>query len=452
MAESLQKTISKGMLWNSAGTILIKIAGLASVFLILHRLSIYEYGLLEIMMTVISFFSIFLLPGLGDVVIADMGIERGKGNLGGVKRILWQFFKLQAVLAIIAWAVFFFGANLIAHYYNPYISIYLKIASFSFLVSPLRSLFTTLFSVNFEFFNQSLYSLIEELLKIILVAVMFFVFNLNGEGVVLARVLAEFLSVACMLPLLLRTYKPLRTVALDKIDSMWNLLRYHGKWSLLSRYLDTFGKNMRVVIIKFMLGTEAVGLFAVAEGLINHTTALLPLNRIVGTIIPQYIDDKSRFFKLISKSIKYQIIGYSMLAIVAFFAFPPIISFLFPNYASAMPLFRIMLSILIPISFASVFTSIFFAYKAQANLFYAIIVKTLVTILLTPLFIYLFGLYGIGYSYFAVTLIFVLERYRILKIMIPEYRIHLKDFVTLDEYDYTIIKAITTRIKRTVRL
>jgi O-antigen/teichoic acid export membrane protein len=310
----------------------------------------------------------------------------------------------------------------------------------------------TAFSFNFEFFYQSFYTLFEELFKLVFTVVMFYVFNLNAQGVILARVLAEFVSVLVMIPVFLKVYAPFRSVTVEKKLPFFQLLKAHGKWGMFAKYFDSFGKNARIWIIKLMLGTEAVGLFAVADGLFGHTASLVPIGKIVNPIIPQYIGNKERFFKLIDKSIKYQFIAFVAVIGIAFVTFPPIIARLFPNYVAAIPLYLSFLPILIPASFASIFTTMFYAYKAQASFFVAVVIKVIATLILTPLFIYTMGFYGIAVSYFLVTLIFVLERYRVLRKISEGFSMDIRDFFTMDEIDREILRGLNGKMKSLLRL
>src|SRR3989344_206314 len=176
------RIIGEGTAFNSFSNVALKFVGLATVFFILRRLSAYEYGLTELTISSLPLLSIFFLPGMGDVVIADMSLERGKGNLSRMKSIFLQFFKLQFLLSIVVWAIVFFGANLIANYYEGPISLLLKIYSFSFLLSPFRSMIIMFFTVNLKFFQQSFYTFLEEVFKLIFLLFFFFILGKGPDG------------------------------------------------------------------------------------------------------------------------------------------------------------------------------------------------------------------------------------------------------------------------------
>lgn len=446
MAKSLVRTIGEGTLWTTGSTIILKVVGLATIFLTLHRLSVYEYGLVQLVLSVLPLFSIFLLPGMSNVVVADMGVAKGTGALGEMRRIFSQYFVLQATLAFCAWAIVFFGADIIANFYAGQASSLLKIISFSFLIAPFRSSIQVALRVHLQFFQLSLYTVVEECLKLALIGVFFFVFHISVPGVLLALIFAELFTVFIMAGSFLNVYRGFSHAPVSKKEPFWGLLYFHGKWSVFSSYLNSFGQNVRLWIIKFILGTEAVGIFSVAAGMLSHTSSFIPISGILAPIIPQFVAQKERFYRLVVKGIKYQLFGSVAVGVVAFFLFPVIIEMLFPNYAPSMPLFQAMLITLIPMSFGTV-TSAFYALKAQKSLFYSMVMKTVLIVVLAPVFLYLFGLPGIAYEFFLTLSLFAIERLIVLKKLLPGLRVRMGDIISFDQDDRMLVARIETFLK-----
>jgi len=446
MAKSILRTIGEGTLWTSGSTVLLKVIGLATIFLILHRLSVYEYGLVQLVLSILPLFSIFLLPGMSSVVVADMGVARGEGDRGEMRAIFSNYFLLQVLLAICAWAIVFFGADIIANYYKGQVSGLLKIISFSFLVSPFRGSIQIVLRVYLKFFQQSLYTVVEEFLKLFFIALFFFVFHISVPGVLLAAVLAEVSTVLVMTASFLGAYRDFSRAPILEKKPFWSLLYFHGKWGLFTSYLNSFGQNMRLWIVKFMLGTEAVGLFSVASGLLSHTASLIPISGILAPIIPQYVDQKERFYRLIVKGVKYQMISSIVVGIAAFSVFPLIIVLLFPNYAQSMPLFQKMIFAIIPMSFGTI-TSAFFALKAQKNLFYATLYRTVLIVIFSPLFIFLFGLPGVAYELILTLSLFALERIIVLRKLLPGIKIGVRSVFLVDDEDRILLQRIQNFLK-----
>lgn len=442
MAKSLTRIIGEGVFLTSATNIGLKVIGLVTVFVMLYALGVYEYGLLKLALAVVPVMSIFFLPGSSDAIIADMGIERGRGNFGRMKALLLSYFKVRFLLGVAGWGILFFGSNVIAYFYAGDIASLLKILSFLFLLEPFRICFSILFRVYLKFFQQSLLTFFEELFKLLLILFFFFTVHIYTIGVAFATVFASLLSILIAIFFFMPIAKEFFFISASERIPMLDVIRLHRKWGILSYYTNSLGPSIRLYMIKFFAGTEAVGLYAVAAGLLAHTMSLFSLGSILGPVFPLYVDQKERFHRLIQKGIKYQLVGFGVLGTFAFFAFPPLISALFPHFASSMELFRIILIALIPLSFAAVFTQVFPALQYQKSLFFGILFKTVVILVASPLFILSFGVAGAAYEFILTTALFTMERYRRIREKIPELHLLRKSFFIVDEEDRIILRKM----------
>lgn len=442
MSKTFINTVRNGSIWSASSIFILKLIGLSTVFLVLHKLTIYEYGVLEITLSCVALFKIFLLPGFSNTIVADMGVQRSKGNVEGVHSIFRQFFSLQLILGFVAFLCVFFGSNILAHYYNAHIGILFKIMSFIFLTSIFRTSMMSVYSVYFKFSSQSIYTILEEASRLVFVFLFLYIFDFRMQGVVLAVVLSQVSALLLMLPTFLSVRKMFSIVKVTSPESCWNLLKHHGKWGIFSTYLGTLTQNIRIFFIKIFLGTETVALFALASGLLSHTLSLFPLTSIIAPIVPQYINFKDKFLVLIQKTLKYQLLNTIVVLCASYAILPTIISFLFPKYKEVIPLFRALLPALIPLSFANVFTPIFYALKAQKNLFFSNILKFLSVVILLPICLSMFGFFGIAIEYVINSTIFALERYRVIKKRLPDFHINTKGMMTIDENDHIILDSV----------
>lgn len=449
MQKSLTRIIGEGTFWTTGGTFFVKIVSLVTIFITLRTLSVYEYGVAELVIAAVGLFSIFQLPGLTSVVVADMGIEKGNGNIGRAKGIFWSYVKLSAVMAFIATAIVFFGAEVISSFYPEHIGGYFRILAFLFPLSVVGAAYGALFTVTFRYLDQSLSTFLQEFFKLVVLSACFFIFGLKIEAVLFGMVGGQLFTFLVQFPAARRAYISLGG-GRPQPFSMWQTIYKHGKWSIFSSYLGSLGNTTRTYLVKLFLGTEAVALFAVASGLVGHTSALVPIGNVVTPIIPQYIAHKERLLRIITKAIKYQVTAVVFLVLFASFVFPPIIVWLFPKYEVAMPIYRILAWGLVPAGFVTVFTAIFFAFQAQRDLFFASIFKFVNNVIFLSLFATLFGLSGVAWASIFVTIIYVFERYRRVQKLVPGYRIRLGDFLSFDELDRVILGKIQTFLKSKV--
>lgn len=442
MSQSLKKTVGLGTLWYSGNTIITKAVSLLTLFFILRSLSVYEYGVVELALSAIAFLSFFRLPGISSVILSDMSRAYGENKLEEARGILSSYFKTQLALALLATSIVFLGAQSISSYYNGQITPLLKIAAFTFLISAFRTTFTTLFSVQMRFFTQSFHTLIEEMAKLVLVLVLLVKFEMGAVGLMYANLFSQFIALALIFPFFWRALRPLLRFS-PKHFSIFGLIKNHGKWSFFSGYLNDFSQNARIWIIKIFIGTEAVGIFSVAIGLLNHTASLLPLSQVLTPIIPRHIKDGSRLRTIIGKTIKYQTLAMIFLGLFGFFAFPPVIGFLFPNYKTAMPIYRILIFSLAGGGAAGILTAVFYAMQAQKKYFFSIVWRVVLTAFLSPLFIYFGGLAGAALEYVFNVYIVAIERYFRIKKIEPALGGITKGIFIFDEYDRIVISKLS---------
>ncbi len=446
---NLIHTIGRGTLFQSLSNSASRIVGLVVVFVILKNLSVYEYGLVELVMSLPALLSIFALPGMSSTIIADLGILHAQGKHSEAARLHVNFFRLQIFLSFFPFLFVFFGATLIAHFYNEGIADMVRIVSFLFLIGPFRTRVVVANQVFRRFRTTAVYAVTEEVIKLCTILCGFYFFELGAKAVILSYVLCESLPIALY-------YGQYRSTTLPwagaDIRWQWNEilspLRAHALWGLATSYLNTFSNNIRLWIIKFLLGTEAVGLFGVAMGLYQHTMSLVPLSSILSSLLPQFTEKKDQFLRLINKGIKYQVLSYVGMSVLGVSIISFVVGYLFPNYRAAIPLYNVMLCALVLSGFAVIFTPIFAALREQRALFWVTFIKTCSIVFLAPPLIYFFGILGIGIEFTLTIGVFVFERYRAIRKLIPEFQLSPRLFIHFDDDDRLVFRAVSQRFMK----
>ncbi len=439
---SLITLIGKGTLSLSFANSILKLITLITVFIILNRLSAYDYGVVELAQAAVGLFSLFLLPGITSTIVADIAIERTRGDLAKAKGTLLSFFKTHLILCVVAWALVFFGADLITTFYTHHITDLIKILSFMFLIAPFRSMLAIIFRVYLSFYVQAINSVTEALVRLAVLCVGFFGFGLGYYSVVIAAVLSEYITFMLFAYVGYRIAGDLHAVKATPM-AYFSTLYAHGKWSVFASYFNTLGQNVRLWIIQYTLGAEFVGYFSVAYGMLQHTMDFMPIGSVLAPIIPKYVSEKAKLLPILRKAIKYHLLAFLALALAALFIFTPILTMLFPQYTLSITIYNIMLIAFVPLSFAAIFTPTFFALRAQKNLFWSIGVKNLSIALLAPLGAMTLGLVGIALEFILTNTLFASERYRVLRKMVPGFSISPRSFFTYDDVDRMIVGEVT---------
>lgn len=445
-------TMGRGIAWSTIGTLVLKGVSFASIFVILSSLSVYQYGLAELALSVVSILGIFMVPGLTQTVIADLMVERARGNGGSMKHLFLAYSKLNIALGVIAWAVTFFGASIISSLIgNEYTSHLLKIVSFLFLTSPLRAATTTLATINLRFLDQSFYPVIEEGIKFLAVLMLLVWFGLGPEGLLYATVLAELVTSIAFLPRSFSAWKIFSGAKASGGPAFWRLLSDHRKWGVGASYVNTLSNNLRLWIIKLFLGTEAVGLYAFARGLYAHISGLSPLPGVVSPILPRYIDRLSEFVRLLRASMKLQLALSSTFLLGAMLTGPLFIHFIFPQYEPAIPILLVLLFALPPNAILAVLTPVFSTFKRQRSFFWANVFKMCIMVISLPILASLFGALGVAAELVLTSSASAIERYVRVRQLFPQHSLDFKNIFYLDADERGVAVFLYEKIRNRIR-
>ncbi len=438
---SISTTIRKGAAWTTVSNVLGKLIIFANVFLILRSLSVYEYGLSQLVLSVVSTAGIFLLPGLSSAIVADLAVERARGNIAEMKGLFLQYVFFNVLLGTLLWAGLFFCAPFVAHAVgNLSITYFLRIVSFGFLIGPLRTAAVTLATLNLRFKDESFYGVVEEITKFGFLLLFFFSFHRTIDGLLLATVLSQFAAFVLYIPRTLSAYKEQRGVTAEGGHRFWTMLRAHRKWSVATSYINQLVQTAQLWIIRFMLGTEAVGLYSLASGIYSQVSSFLPLSDVLTPIVPRYVDKPKEMTRLVRTAAKAQFV-LSLGLIVCTYIGTPVLMQLFPKYVPATPLLLIMVFALLPSAIITVYTPVFNALKKQFSYFFSIVFKFVCTILILPLSISLFGIIGVAVSALIVVSLNLIERTIRIRRYLPTFILTPLDFFTLDSTEKSLLRA-----------
>ncbi len=444
MTASLKRTIGEGAAWISTGNALLKILGILYSILLLSQLSVYEYGVVELLLSIPPLLGFLSLAGLENVLVADMSNAKGKCQTEKVRYILSSYFSIRFLLACIGTFMLFFAADVIARFYNESVVLMIQLLSITFVIGSVRSVFLIVFNVNYDFHLVALYRFAEELIRFLIILTAFVWFTVNPLAVIIAYVFTDIVTVSIFIPAFYASKKRL-------LGHVWfsegflhplYILKNHGKWSIFQTYLGLFGQNIRPWIIKTLLGTQAVGIFALAIGMYKHTVSLFPLAKIVAPIIPRFLEKPQQLYKLVNGTIKYQMFILIVVSISVSFVMLLLVTYLFPDYIKAYPLYLAMLVSVIPASFSSIFETVFHGLRAQKNLFFVGVLRLVVILLLLPVSLWVFGLYGVAVELLITGAVYTYERYKKLKHLLPGYQFRLADLIHFSELDKMLLQRI----------
>ncbi len=420
------------MVWNTVSNIIGKAIVFINVFIILNYLSVYQYGVSELVFSVVTVMSLAFFPGLTSAVTSDLGVERSRNNLGVVKNIFVQHSLFVGVVGVLLWAILFFLSPLVSWLVgNDSIGYFLKIASFLFLTSPIRTATLMLTSVEMQLIKQSVFSIIEETSKLLLILFLVVFLDLRIDGILYAAVFSQVFAIAVFFPVTVKNYSIFSHTATEQDRRFWGLLQGHRKWSVFGSYVGSLVQVIQIWSIRLILGTEAVGLFAFASGVYSHATSFMVFSSVLTSVFPYYVSKTEKFIQLVRAAIKAQGV-LSLFVMVLSMALIPVLVLIFPKYKEAEMLTIGLLLGLIPNAVSMVLTPIFSTLKLQFQLFKSTLIKVVLSFFIIPVSLYFYGAMGIATSFVLVTTFSCFERYFRLKNSLPGFLFSGLDFFKID--------------------
>jgi len=438
--KSIRSVVARGVAISAAGNLSLRFLDMGIAVLLLRLLSIFEFGLYQLALATYNFATSFFLSGLENVVVND--VSQNLATNKNKARAIFTFYAYFLVLMALAlWAVFFFGSAFL----RPWIPVgsnYLKIISFLFLLAPLETVLKMKFQILLDFGWATAFRVLRDISRIVVIVGVFWFSSFGVVGALWSLVGAVGIPIVIAL-IGYRRQGLLKILNFAEIrEAASDLFFRHGKWALLDDFVSNSGSNIHPFLIRWLVGTEAVALFAVAQKLYSYTLTLFPIREILTPILPRVSDDLERLKSHINKATKYATVAFFILAIASAIGAPVIVYILFPKYIPSLPLFYILLFGMPWFGFRSVVQPIFYAKKAQKILFLLTIVRI---VMITGLGIVLMRFWGIWGAAFEMMLVGILLNppfARALKTILPGWQFEWKSLCRIDDYDKTMARTI----------
>lgn len=445
---SMLRTVGMGIAWNTLASILVKVFTLANVFLIVSHLTVYDYGLTQLVISVFSTVAGLLLPGLGSVLIADLARDRGAWRIAQLGTLARQYLVLQIILGTLAFLILFAGSlPLAAYIHRPDIGYYLVIIAFLFLTSPFLGVLGVLAAAELRFGLQSALSVLGEAIKLLFLLIFFYGFGLGISGVLLSMVLTPLVISVVTLPWAWKSFKPLIS-APPAEESIWKLMTSHRLWGIASSYLATLTQNLRLWFIQLFLGTEAVAFFSFAQGLFSQASALITFGVVTNPVLAHAAHDPERLGDFTMRTLKYHVWIALAALVPGMIVTPFFIHWFFPAYAPAILISVIYLLVLIPGAVNIATTAAYTALQKQREYFFrATLVRSVSIAILTPPLLLLFGLIGSAIEPILTLSISTFERIRMLRLLLPSFVPSLSTLFVYDATDRALVSRLMNRLR-----
>ena len=180
---------------------------LASSFFIISSLSVFQFGLYQLLLSFIAILQGFNPSILANAVVVEIRRYFNTHKFKEAKQLFLESAVVRISLAVILFLVVFLGAEVIARFYDEDISSIIKIGAILIIVHTLQSVQNALLKPALVF-SYWASPAIREVTKFLLLAVLFFYSTLSILDVVTVHIIGEAVAlVAITLWSFIKTYK-----------------------------------------------------------------------------------------------------------------------------------------------------------------------------------------------------------------------------------------------------
>ncbi len=415
--------------------------GLVNSYFIISNLSVFHFGLYQLMLSFISILDGLNLDVIDGVVQVEMRRSFNVGDRGRAKRLYLGHAKIKLAIAVILAASVFLGASLIAKYYGEDVGLFISIASLLLVFRAAQSLESMLLKSLLTFSYWS-YPAIREVAKLAFVlGFLFLTGQFTITQVITAHVIAEGLALVVMTFVLFisKYYRAFTGAAMEAKSLVWGVIGTYGKWAILRYFFSKISKNSTPWLVKFFINTEAVAYYSLAVNLIAFIENFFPLDGLA-QILAFKADNINQISFIFKKSVKYAVWLGVVFVIGGALLTAPVVVFIFPKYEPAMPVFYVMLLALPVFGFYKILKSTLTVLREQKTLTMRVFNEAVLIPATLLIFLPLFRLVGAGFTYALIYLERTWFFYNQLVKKYPDFKINFSQFFKFDRTDRDLLE------------
>jgi len=275
-------------------------------------------------------------------------------------------------------------------------------------------------------------------------------------GAILTYPLSLAIAILLLSPFWWREVSPLKKVKASKEPVFRKALKDQGSYVILMLPFKNIQDQLPLWMIKVLLGTEMVAIYAVAQRGFSLFYSLL--NSLEATLLPltseRISTDWETTKRMLNRATKYASWSAALLVIGGWLCAPLLYRLLFSEkYMEAVPVFRIYLFVLSVYAFMLIQRPLFYALRAQKYLFYAYVIGDCFYALFLYLFVSQLGVLGAALALSVHGAVIASLRHHFLHHLCPDFRISFKALFLMDEFDKRMFKEkILSRLQRVMMI
>ncbi len=436
------------MLYATWG-IVSKSIGFVNSIIILSSLTLYQYGVFQLLLSAYGFFN--ALSGIGVSIIGtDVLRAIGEGQESRAKRLYLELNGYRLFASVLLCIAFFFGSRLLLFEYDPAFLEFFKVLSFLFISDTIIGFAKKLMEFRLDFGTVARRSSTQKLFQLGILCYFLVFAEVGVREVLISLVVSSYLSIFSLISGTVRAYRPWLGLRMERGYLVAKIFRTYGKWALVRQVIGQFFDRLQLWLIKLFISTEAVAIYSVADMMVGIIKKLQPTTTIMPLIALSF-SDKEKRRQVLTYGTKYLVAMSLLFSFLAVFIIPPSVRFFYPKYTTALPYFLALL-ITLPIgAFVIIPSDYLQVLRKQKFLFYTDITKMIFRVPLQIFLLPVLGLWGMVLDRLLITCLTLIVSLMYFFRIKSELPIDWGKFLSFDETDRQFIKDIYKRVVAGVR-
>lgn len=374
--------------------LIARAASFISVIIMTTHLSLFEYGILALALALSGPILTLCNLGFDELITADVARYLGEKKFDYAKKLLISYFSFQwMMLPLIGLGVYVLRP-LLQDQYGELLYNHVYVLLYYVALQLARTGINTFLNIHSGFLGIAKAQMAEPIVRCLVLLGLIGIDHVTVEYVLWSYVIGSMVSIMVTLPSVYKTIVPYLTYETTKRNMLWIVIRSHGKWQGVIQVITSAINSLRYHFINVIISTEAVAVYSVAQSMFSVLTSLLPIKTVIAPLIARRLHDKAHIRSFIEKASKYTLATYILAMVGALLAAPVVVSFFFPKYVAAIVLFEI-LALRLPLNMFSVIqVPLMVANKEQKFMSMVATVNLSLMVIVTPIFLYAFGIIG----------------------------------------------------------
>ncbi len=384
----------RGIFASLGSDALQKVAGLAGTFIVLQALAPYEYGLWQLVLSVLTLFDVLLIPSIASMLIADTSREIGEGRSDRAGAIVAQAAPLFIGLGLAGALLMILFAPYIAQASGIDLTLLIRVLALALVAEGILQIYQLVLQGTLALVHAQILKALKRLAYFVGVTALVLGLPLGVTGIVYAYVFSLFIPVLLYAPVIYPRFISLVRGRERSGQSFFEAAWKRGQWALLGDFTTAISAALWPWILGYYLSIAEVGYVSLAILVLGQVASLAPVSFVLRSVLPRTVGTEGRTRAWLMRSMKYAIWSQMAggLAIVSGSAI--VVPLLFPAYAPVIALTAAIL-LTLPVRVVGVVASEwFFAAKQQRTLFFISNLPKVLLLALLPLFLMWFGLVG----------------------------------------------------------